>query len=340
VNSKPIGTPLFAMGEFHDAVSTLLEAFAHGIAIIKRQRGRRKKDRLPIEPTKKNAEAHLSKSLKKNRTDVRKAYGRDLARYGPDFATGDAEAQSSLSAILFRLNAGFVSIIERFTRGRSTSTDYQALLNLSNASRMEAINTFEQLSQRLSRSSLALVPSGTGKDLAKHRTHHRRRETPSSAMHVKHSRSKSAPELSLTALGPAKTDGWVRPKAGRKLSSDSRSSKASGSSTPRRPSPKTHSPQPSKSIDRTSLPSSRRGATRVQRPLEGHSAKTDNRKSFMSFATDSTKLGEIPEHKWARPAMLQAGQFPVTTYYPLEPYREPEKQKSRFMRFFRRSNED
>jgi hypothetical protein len=69
-----------AMGEFHDAVSTLLEAFAHGITIIKRQRGRRKKEQLPIEPTKKNAETHLSKSLKKNRTDVKKAYGRDLAR--------------------------------------------------------------------------------------------------------------------------------------------------------------------------------------------------------------------------------------------------------------------
>jgi hypothetical protein len=251
-----------------------------------------------------------------------------------------AEAHSALSAILFRLNAGFVSVIERFTRGRSTSTDYQALLNLSNASRMEAINTFEQLSRRLSRSSLALVPSDTDKGLAKHRAHHRRKKTSSSTGQVKHSRSKSAPELSLTPLGVATPDGWVRPKAGRKLSSDSRSSKTSGASTPRRPSPKTHSPQPSTSTDRTSPPNSGQGATRLQRPLAGHPAKVDNRKSFMSFATDSTKLGEIPEYKWARPAMLEAGKFPVTNYYPLEPYREPEKQRSRFMRFFRRGNED
>jgi hypothetical protein len=64
--------------------------------------------------------------------------------------------------------------------------------------------------------------------------------------------------------------------------------------------------------------------------------KMDNRNSIRSFATDSTKLGEIPEHKWARPSKLDAGQFSVRRYYPLEPYQEPEKQKSRFMRFFRR----
>jgi hypothetical protein len=56
----------------------------------------------------------------------------------------------------------------------------------------------------------------------------------------------------------------------------------------------------------------------------------------MSFASDSTKIGEIPEHKWTRPAMLEDGKFSVTTYYPLEPYQEPEKQRSRFMRLFRR----
>jgi hypothetical protein len=254
----------------------------------------------------------------------------------PELTSMPAEAHSSLSAILFRLNAGFVSVIERFTRGRSTSTDYQALLNLSNASRMEAINTFEQLSHRLSRSSLALIPSGTERPLAKRRTHQRRRKTSSSSTgHAKHSRSKSAPDLSVTPLGPAKTDGWVRPKSGRKLSSDSKFSGASGSSTPRRSSPKTHSPKPSTSTQRTSPPSSGRVTTQPRRTPAGD-AKMDNRNSIRSFATDSTKLGEIPEHKWARPAMLDSGQFPISRYYPLEPYQEPEKQRSRFMRFFRR----
>jgi len=59
----------------------------------------------------------------------------------------------------------------------------------------------------------------------------------------------------------------------------------------------------------------------------------------MSFASDSTKLGEIPEHKWTRPPVVfGAGdvKFPVTTYYPLEPYEEPVKPRSKFMRLFRR----
>jgi len=79
------------MGEFHDAVSTLLEAFARGISIIKIQRGRRKKEQLPIESTKKTAETHLSKSLKKNRSEVKDAYQRDLGRYGQSFAVGDGK---------------------------------------------------------------------------------------------------------------------------------------------------------------------------------------------------------------------------------------------------------
>lgn len=168
-----------------------------------------------------------------------------------------------------------------------------------------------------------------------HRTDQRRRKTSSSAGHARHSRSKSAPDLSLTPLGPANTDGWVRPKAGRKQSSDSKSSGTSGSSTPRRSSPKTHSPQPSTSTNRTSPPSSGRVITQPRRMTAGHT-RLDNRNSIRSFATDSTKLGEIPEHKWARPSILDSGQFPVKRYYPLEPYQEPEKQRSRFMRFFRR----
>lgn len=59
----------------------------------------------------------------------------------------------------------------------------------------------------------------------------------------------------------------------------------------------------------------------------------------MSFASDSTKLGEIPEHKWTKPhALFEDGdfKFPVTTYYPLEPYQDQEKKRARFMRLFRR----
>jgi len=79
------------MGEFHDAVSALVEAFSHGISIIGTQRGRRKKQQLAIDSTTRSAEESLNKSLKKNKTEVKNAYGKDLARFGPGFAAGDGK---------------------------------------------------------------------------------------------------------------------------------------------------------------------------------------------------------------------------------------------------------
>ncbi|KAG4435839.1 hypothetical protein IFR05_008665 [Cadophora sp. M221] len=353
------------MGELHGAVSSLLDAFARGIGIIKAQRKRRKSGRIPIDQSSKAAETNLSKSLKKSRTEVRNAYGKDLSRFGPGFAEGDAEARSSLQAIMFRLNAGFVSVIERFTKGRSSPADYQVLLNLSNSSRLEAITTFQQLSYRLSHSSLALTASPTKKGHKTSATHRRKKKsTTSSSGNSKrsHARSKSAPELSIsiTPLGPATPEGWVRPKAGRKLSTDSRSS---GSSTPKqqrspskplalpappsvpRPASTTRRSPPPPYQSQLSSPVSHAPPTPVPAPvsmpehpqrLQVRVSKADKRKSFMSFASDSTKLGEIPQHKWARGAIPEGGIFPITPYYPVQLYQEPEKPRSRFMRLFRK----
>jgi len=76
------------MSEFHDAVSTLLEAFARGLSIIKAQKKQRSKEQAS---TKTAPEAQLSKSLKRNRKDVKVAYNRDLAQFGHGFAAGDGE---------------------------------------------------------------------------------------------------------------------------------------------------------------------------------------------------------------------------------------------------------
>ena len=79
------------MGEFQNCVSILLDAFASGITIIKAQRRRRKQERIAIDSTSKTAETHLSKSLRKNKSDVRTAYRRDLSRHGRGFAVGDGK---------------------------------------------------------------------------------------------------------------------------------------------------------------------------------------------------------------------------------------------------------
>jgi hypothetical protein len=79
------------MGEFNTAVSTLLEAFSSGIAVIRSLRCRRKESKAEIDSAVKAEESRLSKSLKKNRVDVRSVYKTKLERLGRPFADGDGK---------------------------------------------------------------------------------------------------------------------------------------------------------------------------------------------------------------------------------------------------------
>ncbi|RDL40377.1 uncharacterized protein BP5553_00356 [Venustampulla echinocandica] len=317
------------MGEFHEAVSTLLDAFARGISIIKAQSSRREKDR---SSTRKAAETRLSKSLKKNRTDVKNTYSRDLNRFGPGFAAGDTESRSALSKILTRLTTGFLSIIERFSTGKSTPSDYQALLDLSDTTRSETINTFDRLSKRLSASSL--VPAGTSKaSTSRPRTRHHNGVERSAVKHSGHGRARSAPNLSTTPLGPATAAGWIRPRHTKKRTSSSSKS----DSLPSSPNPK----RPVRALPAPPLPQQAAKPTHHSQTPRRVPLQKQNRQSIMSFASDSTKLGEIPEHKWTtRPAVFESGDigFPVTPYYPIKQWQEPVKQRSRFMRLFKRGD--
>jgi hypothetical protein len=255
------------------------------------------------------------------------------------------EARSKLATILLRLNAGFVSIIERFTRGKSSTADYQSLISLSNASKLEAMRTFEQLSGRMSQSSMALVSTNASQ------THRKRKRSSKRSTSAK---SRSTSEVANTPLGFANTEGWVRPKQGRKMSSES--TKAIKSSDSRRvplktisqaantprilPAPLSSSPPAKATSAQPPHSLASPGGKSVGTPA--YRQRTTNRKSIMSFASDSTKLGEIPEHKWARPRMLEVCaetgkvRYPITALYPIEPYQEPEK-RSRLRRLFGRS---
>jgi hypothetical protein len=70
------------MGEFHEAVSTLLSFFGEGLSSIKAHSEKKSKRRLA-------SEARLGESLRKSRNDVRTIYDRDLEKYGEKFAKGD-----------------------------------------------------------------------------------------------------------------------------------------------------------------------------------------------------------------------------------------------------------
>jgi hypothetical protein len=112
-----------------------------------------------------------------------------------------------MATILSRLTLGFFSIIDRFTRGKSTAADYQTLLSLSDLTRSETLRTFDQLSNRLSTSSLALVTASTS--LANRGDSRNQRDVkgPSRGGERGHKRAKSTPDLSVTPLGPAGPSG-------------------------------------------------------------------------------------------------------------------------------------
>jgi len=296
------------MGQLRNVVAKLLDAFSCGMKLVKVQNGRNGEAGRRFDSTHKDVESRLKLSLKQDRSEVQQAYRQNVAKYGPEF-TNDAEALSSLSAILFRLNAGFVSIIERFNHGKSTPTDYQALLNLSNASRMEAIYTFDQLSTRLSGSALSLTGNRSGKRPKQGQKYKTQKKLPA--------RRHSDEEAVLSAALAAK--GWIR-KPAKSRTTSSRSSH--GKSAAKRPHPRDipqnttrADPVPRKALIQEDAPNSKRAPER--------------RKSGMSFASDSTKLGERAS------SYIQPSSFPVP-FYPIEPYRPPEKQRSRLVRFFTR----
>lgn len=247
-----------------------------------------------------------------------------------------------MAAVLLRLNSGFVEIIDRFTRGKINSTDYQALLNLSNSSRLEAIKTFQDLHDRIAVSTTSVATSGRRRRRApgQHRSHSGREKQKTSRAVASYScmdRSKSAPELRITALGPVTPEGWVRYKKGKKSSSlPNPRSEIQPSPTHKSPQQVKHRPNPTHGMNRLNNDVSRLDLP-PRIPLATIDLNPQNanqhRFSLMSFASDSTKLGEIPLRKWSRPEQ----EFQVTPAYPAQPYHEPEKQKSKFFRIFRRN---
>ncbi|KAH8815762.1 hypothetical protein F5884DRAFT_192548 [Xylogone sp. PMI_703] len=341
------------MAEFQNAVNSLLDTFTHGLSIIRNRRKRK----APANA----AETTLSKSLKQSKSDVRDRYKKDLARHGKVFATGDVTAQAylSLNSILARLNAGFLAVLERFTKGKSTPADYDSLINLSNASRIETIKTFEQLSVRLSKSSLSLPSPKKGSTATNHTNHsgqkHKSsRSTVSRKKWTGRSKNKSSSsEVSQSLLGPAKQEGWIRPKTSRKASAESvPSSLSPPTATSLSTNPKPKLTPVATSISPSPLSSSSSSITPTTTPPRPHrkplviTSKTTRNKriSFMSFASDSTKLGEIPPHKWAQPPLVedQEVKYPIIAYYPLDvpPFSQQQqqerKQRGGIMRLFKK----
>lgn len=79
-----------------------------------------------------------------------------------------------------------------------------------------------------------------------------------------------------------------------------------------------------------------------------HPRTSPNRISIMSFSSDSTKLGEIPQRKWqpshrslyitttGSPSEEEEDEYNIKPVFPLKPYTVEVKEKGRFWGLFAR----
>ena len=223
--------------------------------------------------------------------------------------------------------------------------DYASLMSLSNASRHDAIKTIDSLARRLgspSRSSVA--SSATAKTPTK----------PPSSRHKP--KSSSNPGVSTSApkksRKEARDDHSPRHKtraaakegksAGRGHKADGERINKSGPLVSRRP-PELSNPQQEARPSRATSASPE--SPKTPRMTGAVGAAGPNRISILSFSSDSTKLGEIPQRRW-RSAMQYATtdsdgeEYNVRPTFPLKPYTSTaEVRERRFFGWFGRKRE-
>ncbi|KAF7937562.1 uncharacterized protein EAE98_001876 [Botrytis deweyae] len=302
------------MGELDELVTTLLGTFTSGIRLLRARRKRQTNSSRKIDHDN-CEETLLIKSFKQSRSDIREAYTRESIKSGPKFSKGDAKARSSLSTILSRLNTAFTSAVALFSQGKVKPADQELFIKLSNKSRAETITALDSLSKRLSKSSPSLV----SRDPATRSPNHRRK---------RHQTPPPPPPIPTkpTALGPATKNGWIRPKPTKKDIPKSKPQARKATLT-------------KSTLKEKSAPS--QSFTLLEEKQEALPKRAaENRKSGFSFASDSTKLGEIPDSRMAILLQPDTGTstsshnqysryYPTAVAFPLAPY-QPAPRKRRF----------
>ncbi|PVI06905.1 hypothetical protein DM02DRAFT_667051 [Periconia macrospinosa] len=408
-----VTTQNYGEAEVSSCVQNIILAFTDGLNVFKRLKERRKRKKNKhkgsgdVRDVTSEAESQLSNSLKRGPLELRDRYERGYGEKGQVFAKGDAIAHASLAETLIKLNTGLVRIIATFLncnpKSSSFHLNYKSLISLSDASRREAVESLNQLHNRLSQSQLSLrrmAPSKSSEQTEKKR----------------HAASRPRVNGPIVARASVKNSNqkqlvMVRPKNPRKNSTTSSSSSSSvkspqltavGSSlsspppmdsplgsplpqySPKDPFPlavKAPAPKMSSGGKKKTASSNTKGPTMVVSPSkldevmplpstppkklstnpsqpEKHTAPFPSQPitaaavarrrldkltpSSYTFASDSTKLGEIPQRNWTTPwdyelaerlnaAAKEAG------YYPGAPVQSGKQQKKKGSLFgFRR----
>ena len=212
------------------------------------------------------------------------------------------QAHRSLTSTLLRLNHGLVDIISKFlSSGKDgRDVDYRSFTRLSDASRAEAVGALGDLYQRLSQSSINLR-----RPVVHSSDRHGRvlKEAGSNYKHAKKGRTRpemprkqsSGKDYPNGALILSKNGSLAEIVPGKSRSS-SVSEPAALIVASRRRSPQSPIPS-SPPVPAVELPQVQQAQNARRLPTR----RDAPRQSFYSFASDSTKLGEIPQHLWAQP---------------------------------------
>lgn len=321
-------------------VRSIIESFLNGLDILSKlgEKHKRKKHS-NIKSRAGDGSMRLSKSLRQGPLDIGREYERGMQGLGERYARGDGIAQTSLAEILLRLNSGLIGIIASFLdrdRGHP-DVDYRSLTGLSEVSRRDSLNVLRQLYQRMASRQLPAQiqhgrKSGTTKNATQRASSRQAKIRRPTIARV--TIEDSAKRSQLAVVKPKKKSPSSSSSNLTKVASHSSSTTAVNSllsndrphqnrskSSPvllKRPS-MAHIeaiPQP---IHRRSPPLASKSSPGLllaypehlsQRPSHPpppvprgpqSNLRRKDTPTMYSIATDSTKLGEIPLHRWAVP---------------------------------------
>lgn len=258
-----------------------------------------------------------------------------------------------------RIRVTIAKMLRISSKDQNPALDYNSLMSLSNTSRIEAIKTIDNLSRRLgsassSRSSMthtSIKPPSSPKQ-------HKDRSSHGSSLPSHNSTAQSAPQpkqrtkTALPASGApkkkkssTKVKDEPQPKVKHETASKAKAEETSARVAEDVPSARKQTPTVEFELPPSPAPTPEvnpqaRPAGLAQRLA----AAADNRISFASFTTDSTKLGEIPERKprsrYYVAVPSGSGEYNVPPMYPLRPYKVEVKERGFWGGLFGRKKED
>ncbi|KAL2133562.1 hypothetical protein VTI74DRAFT_2174 [Chaetomium olivicolor] len=284
---------------FSKSIKALLDTYANCISLLKGfKHGREEYGTADT----RDQHSHLRRSLKTDRSLIEQAYSLKVSESGDRFRKGDDRAITALDLVLKGLRKAITNLLRLSSKKDGLDLDYESLMSLSNASRVSAIKAINGLSRRLggpSRSSVASASSG--KTPPNRSSHHQRKPS---------SKTRNPPPKPSKETGRQPSPSNKPPVAAKKVKTAGKRYRE-GSSPPPFKSPGRHAP------------------VRISRTMSANpkppEAAAPRRISILSFSSDSTKLGEIPQRKWQSVMRYtetdpDGDEYHVTPTFPLKPY--------------------